>query len=297
MPRRLPFLLLVAAACAGGAPATTPVPLQLPSTVSILGPAGEAVSVEALVGRLRQSSLVLLGELHDNRVHHEVRAQLLAVAGTRPAVVFEQFAASGGPVPPPPDGPLSVEWLDARGFDRMGWRWPLHQPVVEAAFAHGSAVWGSGVSRDSLRAVVRGGAAAAPAPWRRLMEASPLSPTEQAAIDEDLITGHCGQLPEAMRPGMRAAQVVRDASMTDALLAAGQGESAWLIAGNGHVRKDVAVPRILRAVAPERSVLVVGLLEWGADGALPAAEERARYDLVIVTPGVARGDPCAAFRR
>lgn len=272
-------------------------PLQLPPSVSIITPGGAALSTEALVSRVRQSSLVLLGELHDNRIHHEVRAQLLAAAGTRPAVVFEQFAASGGPLAPPADGQLSEGWLDAQGFDRAGWRWPLHQPVVAAALQYGSAVWGSGVSRDSLRTVVRGGEAAAPAPWRALMEASPLSGPERDAIDEDLIAGHCGQLPEAMRPGMRAAQVVRDASMTDALLAAGQGGSAWLIAGNGHVRKDVAVPRILRAVAPGRSVLVVGLLERGPDDALPAAEEQARYDVVIVTPRVARGDPCATFRR
>lgn len=297
MLRQLPFLLLVLAACTGGTPVTTPAPLQLPPSVSILTPDGEALSTEALASRLRASSLVLLGELHDNRIHHEVRAQLLAAAGTRPAVVFEQFAASGSPLAPPADGPLSETWLDARGFDRAGWRWPLHQPIVEAALAHGRAVWGSGVSRDSLRAVVRGGEAAAPAPWRTLMDASPLSPLEREAIDEDLIAGHCGQLPEAMRPGMRAAQVVRDASMTDALLAASQRGSAWLIAGNGHVRKDVAVPRILRAVAPGRSVLVVGFLERGADGALPAAHERARYDVVILTPGVTRGDPCAAFRR
>lgn len=292
--------IALVAACSGRAPSpVTPVALTLPDSVTVHAAAsGTAITTPDLLRRLGSADIVLLGELHDNPYHHRVRGMLItALAGQHPAIVFEQFTASERPVPPPSAGETREAWLDANGFDRTGWRWPLHAPVVEAALASGRAIWGSNIPREALRSVVKDGAAAAPPEFRRLMEQSPLDSTARAALDQDLIEGHCGQLPAAMIPGMRAAQEVRDAAMTWALVAAGAGGPAWLIAGNGHVRSDIAVPRMLRNAAPGKRVLVVGLLERGKDGTLPDQVERRRYDLVIVTPPAAREDPCASLRR
>lgn len=293
-----PVLLVMLAACGVSTSSTGPSALVLPATVTITEARGGASwQAGELLSRMAQADIVLLGELHDNPVHHEVRGSLIRAAGARPAVVFEQFQASSGPIPHPGSGPSREAWLDANGFDRNGWRWPLHQPVVEAALANSRSIWGSGISREQLRAVVRGGDAAAPDELRLLMEAAPLSAPARAAIDSELVEGHCGQLPESMIPGMRSAQVIRDASMTRALLSAAEGGSAWLIAGNGHVRSDVAVPRLLTVAAPGKRLLVVGLLERGADGSMPPRIEQERYDVVIVTPRAERGDPCASLRR
>jgi uncharacterized iron-regulated protein len=91
-------------------------------------------------------------------------------------------------------------------------------------------------------------------------------------------------------------QEFRDISMARALVQAAESGPAWLIAGNGHVRRDVAVPRVLRAAAPGKRVLVVGLLEREPNGDAPSADERKLYDVVIVTPRTQREDPCAGFR-
>jgi uncharacterized iron-regulated protein len=290
--------LLLLAACGRSVPRTGPPAVILPDSVTIVeAGTGVTLSVGDLLGRMSRADFVLLGELHDNPVHHQIRGSLIRAAVSKPAVVFEQFQAAPSPIAPPAAGETHEAWLDANGFDRNGWRWPLHQPVVEAAIANSRAIWGSGVSRENLRAVVRGGESAAPEGLRRLSEAAPLSDAARAAIDSDLVTGHCGQLPEQMIPGMRAAQVVRDASMTQALLSAAATGPAWLIAGNGHVRSDVAVPRLLAVAAPGKRLLVVGLLERGKDGALPDRTEQGRYDVVIITPRAERGDPCASLRR
>jgi uncharacterized iron-regulated protein len=242
------------------------------------------------------ADFVLLGELHDNAWHHRTRGALIAALRDRhPAIVFEQFAATGEPIEPPAADQTRGSWLDQRGFDRQGWKWPLHQPVVEAALAHGRSLWGSGGSREALRAVVRTGAAAAPEPLQDLLQRAPLDGAARDALDRELIDGHCGKLPESMIPGMRTAQLVRDAAMTRALMLASSTGPAWLIAGNGHVRRDVAVPRLLRAAAAGRTVLVVGLLEREPDGSVALAEAANRYDLVIVTPRAARADPCAGL--
>ena len=291
----LPFLL---AACGRSGPGASPAAMVLPDSVIILeAGSGAQLSVGDLLGRMSKADFVLLGELHDNPVHHQVRGSLIRAAARKPAVVFEQFQASPGPIALPAAGETREAWLDAHGFDRKGWRWPLHQPVVDAAIASGRAIWGSGVSREDLRSVVRDGESAAPAELQPIMAAAPLGDAARAAIDSDLVAGHCGQLPEQMIPGMRAAQVVRDASMTRALLSAAATGPAWLIAGNGHVRADVAVPRLLAVAAPGKRMLVVGLLEREKDGTLPDRTEQGRYDVVIITPRTERGDPCASLRR
>ena len=299
--RATPLLLAGALACGGSGPASMPAPVafSLPDSVTVVaGQTGRTVPTADLTRRLAAADLVLLGEFHDDALHHRIRGALITAFDQRhPAVVFEQFAEADGPIAPPAAGESETDWLDRNGFDRTGWRWPLHRPVVDAALAHARAIWGSGLSRESLRAVVRGGADAAPEPLRALIVRTPLDSVARAEIDRELIDGHCGQLPPSMLPGMRAAQEARDASMTRALLAAGATGPAWLIAGNGHVRADMGVPRMLRIVAPERKRLVVGFLERDEHGNLPAAAERRVYDLVVVTPRVEREDPCAAFKR
>jgi uncharacterized iron-regulated protein len=286
---------VVLAACHRGTGAAALSAFALPDSTSLVdGATGAPVATAELLRRAGTADFVLLGEVHDNPTAHAVRGGLLhAFAGRRPAVVFEQFAASDTPIAKPAPGDSLSAWLDRNGFDRRGWRWPLHEPVVSAAIADGRSLWGSNLPRESLRAVVTGGAAAAPEPLRQLMAQAPLDSAARAALDRDIIEGHCNRLPASMVPGMRAAQEARDAAMTRALLLASADGPAWLIAGNGHVRADIAVPRILHRVAPERTLLVVGLLERREDGAAPPAEERQRYDVAILIPHTARPDPCA----
>ena len=298
--RRIALLpLLLVAACHRAPAPLAPAAFALPdSTALVDGPTGTQVATPELLRRMDSADLVLLGEVHDNPVGHAVRGALLrAFAARHPAVVFEQFAAGDRPIARPAAGESLTVWLDSAGFDRRGWRWPLHEPVVAAALDVSRGIWGSNMSRAALGPVVTGGIAAAPEPLRRILERAPLEGAAQAALDSDLVVGHCRQLPDAMIPGMRAAQEVRDAAMTRALLEADTGGPAWLIAGNGHVRRDFAVPRLLARVAPGKRTLVVGVLEREEDGSPPTADERRVYDLVIVVPRTERPDPCAQFRR
>lgn len=297
--RCIPLLLL--AACGGNgtsvAAQAAPAALTLPdSTIILDGPTGAPVSSAELLRRIGAADFVLLGEYHDNARDHAARGALIRAAATRhPGLVFEQFARSDAALPLPAPGDSLEGWLDRSGFDRKGWQWPMHRPVIEAAVATRSAIWGSGLSRDTLRSVVRGGRDASPPALLAIMNRAPLDSAAQAAIDHELFVDHCGKLPANLMAGMRAAQEVRDASMTAALLAAAGKGPAWLIAGNGHVRSDMGVPRLLRAAAPGRRVLAVGFLERDSTGALPDTAERHRYQLVVVTPPAPREDPCAGL--
>jgi uncharacterized iron-regulated protein len=276
------------------APHSTPI---IPESTAILdATTGAPIAPAELLRRAETADVVLLGESHDNTLHHQVRGALLTAArARRPAVVFEQFARTTAPIPPPAPGETEEVWLDAHSFDRKGWKWPLHAPIVDAAIAHARAIWGSGLSRGALSAVVRQGTDAAPPPLGQLIRQAPLDSGEKAAVDHELFAGHCGKLPSAMIPGMRAAQEVRDASMAEVLIAAGSAGPAWLIAGNGHVRMDIGVPRLLRRLAPDRKLLVVGIVERETEEAVPGMSAGRRYDVLIVTPAATREDPCAGL--
>lgn len=238
---------------------------------------------------------VLLGEVHDNAEHHRRRAaQLRALlADGRPTrVVFEPMAASRDAALAA--APRNAEAVaDAGALDRRAWGWPLHKPLVEAALAGGAVIAGGGVEPAAARAVVRQGLAAVPPELRALIDADTgWGAAEQRALETALTDGHCGALPARLLPGMALAQRLRDAALARALLVAPPGTRGVLVAGNGHVRRDLGVPRLLRAAGvAARDIEVWGYVEDG-DGTAPGG-----FDRVVSAPPAPREDPCKALRR
>ncbi len=258
---------------------------------------GAPLSRSQALARLRHADHVLLGEVHDNPLHHRERATLLAaLADRRPTVVFEQFARTSDTALAAPVGSDFEAWLDRAGFDRKGWAWPLHRPLIDAALASRLPIRGGNLSRDEVRQVARQGAAAAPADLASAL-AQPLPTAAAEALDRALLDGHCGQLPAAAVPRLRDAQAARDAAMADAMLraVADGAASTVLIAGNGHVRRDHGVPLWLARRQPGAKVISVGFLERDADGRPPPVAERAVYDVVWLSAHRPRPDPCAGF--
>ena len=92
-----------------------------------------------------------------------------------------------------------------------------------------------------------------------------------------------------MLPAMARGQVARDAVMAS-ILSRHASRGAVLIAGNGHVRRDIGVPRWLRTEIRTRT-LTVGYLEHG-----DLAERDAAFDAVLRTAAAERPDPCIAFK-
>jgi uncharacterized iron-regulated protein len=239
---------------------------------------GRTLSRAELLAAIRASEFALLGEQHDNRLHHRRRGELLAALPASTLVVAEHLALGSRFEP----GAGLLPGLVAAGFDPKGWDWPLHEPLFAAVVQARQRLVGGNVPRELARRLVREGDAALPDDLAVLLRAAPLDAAAQAALDADLVAGHCNQLPTARLPGMRLAQRARDAAMASALLSGG-GQPAVLIAGNGHVRSDYGVPRLLAG----RRVVSVGFVEP------KEASAGAPYTHLWITPGVERADPCA----
>jgi len=260
-------------------------PSDLPTGERIVEVAsGRSVTRAELLAAIRASDYALLGEQHDDPLHHRRRGELIAALPATAAVIAEQLPR-GAPVVFGSDLEAS---LVRSGFEPKGWGWPLHEPLFAAIARANLPLRGGNLTRDDARRVAREGDAALPAGLAASLAAAPLAGAAQAVLDADLVQGHCGQLDAAQLSGVRRAQRARDASMLAALRESG-GKPAVLVAGNGHVRRDYGVPQLAAALTPTAKVVSVGFVEADSD------DDRAPYTYRWITPPIAREDPCAGF--
>lgn len=246
---------------------------------------GREITRAVLLERLRAADYVLLGELHDNRRHHVLRGELVVDLGAGAAVVAEHLPR-GRRVGPGDD--LKAR-LTAAGFDAKAWDWPIHEPLFGPILAQGLALSGGNAPAEAIRAVARGNAAELPASMKDLLDAAPLSADARSALDADLSAGHCGHLPAARVPAMRAAQRLRDAHLWASLKEA-DGRPRVLLAGNGHVRRDYGVPQLTASLLAPGSLVSVGFVERRRDA------DAAPYDYAWVTVKAKREDPCRSMK-
>ena len=249
--------------------------------------------------RLGGDTVLLLGEVHDNAEQHRLRLEVLQrafAAGWRPAIAMEQFDR---------DRQDEIERArrerpgDAQHvIDRAatpvkvigtGWNWDFYRPFVALALRYDVPLVAANLSdADTSRIVKDGYAAVFDAPTLAALGLDrPNAAAWQVAQEREIDLGHCGALPASMWPRMARAQFARDAVMARLLLEHAD-RGVVLLAGNGHVRRDLGVPRWL-PLAPRR-LLSIGFLEEGDEA--PDA-----FDAVVRTARARRDDPCAVFRR
>jgi uncharacterized iron-regulated protein len=237
------------------------------------------------------SQVLLLGEVHDNPAGHAARMVRLREeieAGWRPAIAMEQF--DGGQ-----QAALDAAMRDCTDADcvienvvtaKSAWNWAHYAPVIALALEYRLPLLAANLSRTDASNVVKDGfSASLPADViaRYGLDAPPadvLRPQEAEVRDN-----HCGALPEPMVAPMAKAQIARDIVMAMTVQRYAD-RGVVLIAGNGHVRKDIGVPYWLRR--EQQASEAVGFLEPTADAAA--------FDTVQRIPAWSRPDPCATFK-
>jgi len=320
---------VISALCAAIAPSTAHAAADVDDVfVDVVDASGVRLDPVPLLKRARSARYVLLGEVHDNALHHQLRTVLLRLLlsdGVPTTVVFEQIdrqyntALQGAAERALADAAkrgtaVDVEpVIDAGQFARKGWAWPLHRPLFIAALGGGATLGGGNLSRAEASAVVRGGVDAAPVDVRGLLDSADSLPAgtgwtsqQQAVLLHEVDVGHCGALPAQMLAPMALAQRARDAALALAMVQAMQRSSAGarvvLIAGNGHLRRDIGVPHYLRVLAARNAepaaaaprVMGVAFMERSDDGTPDVAD--GTQDEVWFTPRAERTDPCASFK-
>jgi uncharacterized iron-regulated protein len=254
--------------------------------------------------RLRGDAIVLLGEVHDSADQHRLRLATLQqafAAGWRPAIAMEQLDREHqadidrARRERPGDAQYLIDSAAPKARDGgSGWNWAFYRPVVELALRYDVPLIAANLSNADTAKIVRGGYAAVfdEASIAALGLGLTLPADLQAAQESEIDIGHCHALPPAMWPRMARAQFARDAVMAEAIRLADHGRGVVLLAGNGHVRRDIGAPRWLGPTAMNK-VFAVGYVEIGDDAATPAAA----FDAIVRTAAAERADPCAEFER
>lgn len=262
----------------------------------------QPVDERTLMAALDSADIVLIGEAHGNRDHHALQARLVeTIDGRLNGVVFEQITVD--------QQQAVVEHLakqngDTAGLGEVldwaesGWpEWSLYQPIARAAVARDAEIVAGNLSRDAVQTVIQGGE---PPLDQMLIERSglarPLAPNLETDLLRRLEDAHCGMLPVDALPAMLAVQRSRDALMADRLVTIKGRGKAVLIAGAEHVRNDWGVPLYLASIAPDATVVSIGLIEVDANLGEPPFD--LPFDYVWFTPRrkPLGFDPCEAYR-
>lgn len=233
-------------------------------------------SARDLLAGVTPTPVLLVGEQHDAPEHQALQRELLlalADQGRLAAVVME-MADAGRDTQGLPPGATEAQVRAALGWtDDTGWPWPTYRPVVMAAVQAGVPVFGGNLPRSSMRSAMSDVALDASVPADVLAR-------QREAIRE----GHCDLLPASQLAPMARIQLARDRSLAAVAAARTRpGATVLLIAGNGHVRRDLGVPLHLGSRTAHRVVVA----RAGSAGADAVAD--AYWD----TPALPAKDHCA----
>ena len=274
-PLRLAGLLLLASlTMAGGCAGRPEAPIiQLPS-------AEVTSDFRARLDAALPADVLLVGEQHDAAEHHQVEAQIiseLAGRGLLAAVALEMADVGFSTAKLKPSS-SEAETRRALQWNDEGWPWAAYGPVVMTAVRAGVPVLGANLPRAQMKASMGEAKLDVRLP-------GPALKAQQQAIR----IGHCNQLPEAQISPMTRIQIARDITMAEAIQqAAFPGKVVVLLAGNGHVDRELGVPQHLPSDVNAR---VIHLRAGPADTKLPLDPR----DNVWTTPALPDTDYCAGL--
>lgn len=267
---------------------------------------GVYVTEAALQADLATARYVLLGETHDNPVHHDRQARLLRGmidAGRRPALVWEMvdrdmaadLAAAVAAGDAAAMGP-ALDW-EARGWPD----WEFYRPIADIALTAGLPQAAGNLPRAAVSAMGRAGRAGLPETLATALALPPIPAPIRRRLADELFESHCQVMPRATLDPFVDIQFARDAVLALSMAQADRGDGAVLITGSLHARYG-AVPQHLPRYGAQGPIRVVLMVERDPDRPDPhsyAADFVAGgkpADYLWFSPRQAREDPCEALR-
>ncbi len=236
----------------------------------------------------------LMGEVHDNPQAHFFRLQDLnqALGGAwRPALLMEQFDTDR-------QDALTRAWQTCRDADcvvqQAGgasvWNWSFYKPLIDLALQYRLPLVAANLSREQAREVMRSGYSAVfdQQTIDRFGLNKTLLPALLKAQTEAVDLGHCKMLDGRTTEAMVSAQIARDVNFAQ-LIEKYAPQGVVLVAGNGHVRRDIGVLQWLSPQIASR-VVVSGYVE-------PQGVDAALFDRIRVVEPHQRPDPCKGLKQ
>lgn len=264
------------------------------------------ISKEQLQFRLLESRYLLLGEIHDNISHHEHQAEIIGAlvnAKATASIHFEMIDDEQYQRLALAKTKSVHELMDKLSGDKSGWQYQqMYRVVFDQVLQAGYEYWPANLSHETIRKIIKQGETQIPDDIKKLMADVPLSRDQSRELEQEVIDGHCNELPVKMVAPMILAQRARDATMALSLLQSNKDHRV-LIAGSGHVRNDRGVPIYLAAKDSQAGIIAIGFTEVVAnkhsivDYTSEWDGELIPFDYVWFTPLFDRKDPCENLAR
>jgi uncharacterized iron-regulated protein len=247
----------------------------------------------ALMQAMQGHRVALLGEVHDNAAQHTLRIaalRQLVVKGARPAIAFEQFDRERQPDIDRArrERPGDANYLIAQAKGRDEWQWQFYRPFVALALEYDLPIIAANLSRDkAMHVAIDGWPAVFDARMRDELKLDSLPADFRRNHEDAIAAGHCNLLQAEQLPALARAQIARDIIMARSIRPY-VDRGVVLLAGNGHVRRDIGVRFWLSPDAMPDAV-GIGVLERNDDS---VPEDVAEFDVYAITERAARADPC-----
>ncbi|MEI9534134.1 ChaN family lipoprotein [Moellerella wisconsensis] len=225
---------------------------------------GKAITPAQLVQQLSDSSLVIVGEKHDNRYHHQIERWLVQqVAQQRPqgAVLLEMLVPAQQP-----KVDQVKQWLRSKPYVRdetlqhalawqQGWPWEHYGEFTKTLLYASYPLLAANLDRQEITQLYDNPI--------QLTGTYSTQPTVREMINQMIDSSHGGQLTAEQINKMTTIQQMRDRRMAQQLLAAPR--PAWLFAGGYHATRVVGVPLHVQDLASNAEMSVLILSEQGSE--------------------------------
>ncbi len=246
-----------------------------------------------------QANIILLGEQHDNPVHHKIQQEILERLGEQgrlSSVVFEQIDWTE-------QGVLSqLTSQNLAGLpEKLQWAksgWPdysLYEPLIATAVKYNAKVIAGGLPKNRLELLYKQGYEGAfTAPEvERLQVRKPIDAERTGLLLREIVEGHCKMISDEQAAKMIPIQRARDAALIRGYQneASIDGVSVFIL-GSGHARKEFGVPTLLKMTHPKAKVWSVGMQEAGAE-----PFPQGGFDKIFITERYERPDPCEGMKQ
>ena len=243
-------------------------------------------SYSEMIDDIHKKKHVFLGEKHDNPDHHYWQSKILKSINNDRVVAFEMLSSDQEP-----KNEISTfnRFADQVGWAQSGWpEFSIYASIFETAFENNVPIVFAHPPRKDVMQLMKEGANDEQRRW--LDAGNTIADSEVENLREEIVASHCGHASGEMVDMMVNAQQFKDAYMAKSIL--NTERKSVLIAGTGHTRKAIGVPRFFN----EDSVVVVHMVE-----VVPNQEEvdfyQQRADYLIFTPRMSNEDPCDLFRK
>ncbi len=263
--------------------------------------------------------IILLGETHDNKQHHQLQADvvtLLIENNQLPAVAFEmlnqnqQESINQFQKNHKHSTSITDDFAKTIAWDKSGWPdWSYYRPVFKQAIENDLPITASNFEHRQIRKVINQGPEVLNKNYQDLLIKYQYQPDIKQQLEQDIQASHCDMLPEKMLAPMLRGQQVRDLAMMSAIVKAlKEHKKVVLIAGSGHTRKDYGIPWYLEQeqsqTRPKARILSLAFIEVSQDKLHPGDYAQAwgenlkhlPFDYVWFTSRAKREDQCEKMK-